>query len=109
MSHQCYRVRVETSGITYRVADFLKDYPPFNAVDDSDLLALTANGRVKFHEPHEYILWKGEPHRPFILVIQQGTVSLLDESVDGAELCDVRGSGDLVGIERYNGDALAST
>jgi CBS domain-containing protein len=94
---------VETSAISYRVADFLKDYPPFNAIADADLLALTARGRVKFHEPNEYILWKGEPHRPFVLVIQQGTVSLWDESAAGVELRDVRGAGDMLGVERYNG------
>jgi CBS domain-containing protein len=94
---------VETAGISYRVADFLKNYPPFNAVADADLLALTAHGRVKFHEPNEYLLWKGEPHRPFLLVIQQGTVSLWDEAADSAELRDVRGPGDMLGLERYNG------
>jgi len=94
---------VETAGISYRVADFLRDHPPFNAVADADLLALTAHGRVRFHEPNEYILWKGEPHRPFVLVIQQGTVSLWDETADRAELRDVRGPGDMLGLERYNG------
>jgi CBS domain-containing protein len=94
---------VETAGISYRVADFLKDHPPFNAVSDADLLALTAHGRVRFHEPNEFILWKGEPHRPFILVVQQGTVSLWEETADRAELRDVRGPGDMLGLERYNG------
>ena len=94
---------METAGISYRVADFLRDHPPFNAIADTDLLALTAHGRVRFHEPNEYILWKGEPHRPFVLVIQQGTVSLWDETADRAQLRDVRGPGDMLGLERYNG------
>jgi hypothetical protein len=29
---------VETAAISYRVADFLKRHPPFNAIDDTDLL-----------------------------------------------------------------------
>ena len=66
---------VETSAIHYRVADFLKKYPPFHAMSDDDLLALTANGRVRFHEPGDYLLWEGEPHRSQVFVIQQGTVS----------------------------------
>ncbi len=93
---------METAEISYRVADFLKKHPPFNAIDDADLLALAARGRVRFHEPFEYILWQGEPHRHQIFVIQQGTVSLWDESGGRAELRDVRGPGDLLGIERYN-------
>ena len=70
---------------------------------ESDLLELAARGRVKFHEPNEYILWQGEPHRHQVFVIQQGTVSLWDESAGEARLRDVRGAGDLLGIERFNG------
>ena len=94
---------METAAISHRVADFLKKHPPFNAIDEADLLALAAHGRVRFHEPNEYILWQGEPHRHQVFVIQQGTVSLWDESGGRAELRDVRGAGDMLGIERYNG------
>ena len=55
---------MDTSEISYRVADFLKKYPPFQAVEDADLLAMAPHGRVRFHEPNEYILWQGEPHKP---------------------------------------------
>jgi CBS domain-containing protein len=94
---------METSAISYRVADFLKQHPPFQAMDESDLLELAARGRVKFHEPNEYILWQGEPHRHQVFVIQQGTVSLWDETTPEAQLRDVRGAGDLLAIERFNG------
>ena len=94
---------METSAISYRVADFLKRHAPFNSVDDEDLLALAGGGRVRFHEPNEYILWQGEPHRYQVFVLQQGTVSLWNESADGASLRDIRGAGDMLGIERYNG------
>lgn len=94
---------METAVISYRVADFLKKQPPFNALDDADLLALAARGRVRFHEPNEYILWQGEPHRQYVFVIQQGTVSMWDEEGDRFELRDVRGAGDLLGLERFHG------
>jgi CBS domain-containing protein len=96
---------VETSAISYRVADFLKQHPPFHAMDEADLVDLAARGRVKFHEPNEYILWQGEPHRHQVFVIQQGTVSLWDEGNGDAALRDVRGAGDMLGIERFNGAA----
>ena len=89
---------METSAISYRVADFLKRHAPFNSVDDVDLLALAGGGRVRFHEPNEYILWQGEPHRYQVFVLQQGTVSLWDESAEGARLRDIRGAGDMLGI-----------
>ena len=93
---------MDTASISYRVADFLKKHAPFHAVDDGDLLKLTAQGRVRFHEPNEYILWQGEPHKVHVFVIQQGTVSLWDEAGPSAELRDVRGPGDMLGLERYN-------
>jgi CBS domain-containing protein len=92
---------VETSAITYRVADFLKAYPPFQAMDTSDLLALAGNGRVRFYQANEYLLWQGEPHKSHVFVIQQGTVSLWDEAGGQATLRDVRGAGDMLGLERY--------
>ncbi len=93
---------METAVISYRVADFLKHHPPFNAIEDADLLDLAARGRVRFYEPNQYILWQGEPHRLQVFVIQQGTVSLWDESGEEAKLRDVRGAGDMLGVERYN-------
>ena len=97
---------MDTAVIGHRVADFLRKHAPFQSVGDSDLLALARGGRVKFHEPNEYILWQGEPHRHQVFVIQQGTVSLWDDSPEGAKLRDIRGGGDMLGIERYN-DARA--
>jgi CBS domain-containing protein len=93
---------VETAVISYRVADFLKRHPPFNAIDDADLLELAAGGRVRFYEPNQYLLWQGEPHRVQVFVIQQGTVSLWDEAGEESRLRDVRGAGDMLGVERYN-------
>lgn len=94
---------METAAISYRIVDFLKQYPPFNAVKDTDLLALTADGRVRFFEANDYILWQGEPHKAYVFVIQQGTVSLWDESGTATTLKDVLGVGDLLGVERFNG------
>lgn len=94
---------MDTSAISYRVADFLKKHPPFQAMEEGDLLELATRGRVRFHEANEYILWQGEPHKLHVCVIQQGTVSLWDEEDGRAVLRDVRGAGDMLGIERFTG------
>ena len=94
---------MDTVTISYRVADFLKKHPPFQAVEDGDLLTLAARGRVRFHEANEYLLWQGEPHKLHVFVIQQGTVSLWDEADGRPVLRDVRGPGDLLGVERFYG------
>ena len=94
---------MDTSPISYRVADFLKQHPPFQAMDDADLLELAARGRVKFHEANEFILWQGEPHKSHVFVIQQGVVTLWDETDGRLALRDVCGAGDLLGVERFVG------
>ena len=94
---------METATISYRVADFLKQYPPFQAMADDDVLALAGSGRVRFHERNEHILSQGEGHKQHVFVIQQGVVSLWGETNGVFELRDVRGPGDLLGVERFNG------
>jgi len=94
---------VQTGSISYRVADTLKQYPPFQSMEEADLLALTARGRVKFHEADEYILWENAAHGPYVFFIQQGTVSLWETTPEGEQLRDIRGVGDMLGLTRYNG------
>ena len=94
---------MDTADVSYRIVDFLKTNPPFGAMADTDLLALTQEGRVKFYEANDFILWQGEPHKVHVFVIQQGTVSLWDDAGERSTLRDIRGAGDLLGIERFNG------
>ncbi len=94
---------MDTATISYRVADFLKQYPPFQAMDDGDVLALAGSGRVRFYERNEHVLAQGEAHKHHVFVIQQGVVSLWSDANGILELRDVRGPGDLLGVERFNG------
>lgn len=95
---------MKTATIAFRVADFLCRFPPFQYFDEEDVLSLVAAGRVLFHEDRELIFEQGEPHGPYVYVIQQGVVRLLEIAADGDEtLRDVRGEGDLLGIGRYLG------
>ena len=66
-------------------------------------MALAARGRVKFHESGEFVAWQGSAHTPFVYVIQQGTVSLWETTGGQERLRDIRGAGDMLGIERYLG------
>lgn len=94
-------VIVDTAAISYRVADFLKEHPPFQAMDVADLLAFAQLGRVKFFEAHQFIVTQGA-RRFDVFVIQQGTVLLWDERTAEARLLDVRGAGAMLGIEGFN-------
>ena len=94
---------MRTSTISYRVADFLKRYPPFEFLDDAELLDLASHGRVKMHERGERLFWAGREPGPYVFVIQQGTVRLVNETDDGEELRDILGAGDLLGVGRFLG------
>ncbi|MBI4891735.1 MAG: cyclic nucleotide-binding domain-containing protein [Acidobacteria bacterium] len=94
---------MKTAAIPYRVADFLKQHPPFSSMDETELVALAARGRVKFHEPDEYLCWQDARFGQFVFVIQQGSVTLWDEKAERPALRDIRGTGDVVGLERFHG------
>ena len=94
---------MNTSVIRYRVADFLRSHAPFDALPEEHLIELAGQGRVKFHESDEYIFCQGQA-APWVWIIQQGKVELLDESSGASHLRDVLGEGDLLGIERLFGD-----
>lgn len=94
---------MDTAAISYRVAGFLKTHPPFHAMEEADLVGLAARGRVRFHEANDFVMWQGEPHKSHVFVIQQGTISLWDEAEGQPVLRDIRGTGDLLGIERFTG------
>ena len=95
---------MQTSVIRHRVADFLKQHPPFDALSGPDLLDLAGSGRVKFHESEEFVYWQGDPPGPFVWVVQQGRVDLLD----GETLHDVLGPGGLLGLDRRHSARTAS-
>lgn len=90
---------MKTSSISLRVADFLKQYPPFQFMSQADILFLADHGRVKFHEEDEIIYRKGEQRSKYVYVIQQGTVRLLDTKENGEEeIVDIRVEGDMLGV-----------
>ncbi|MEP7270092.1 MAG: putative nucleotidyltransferase substrate binding domain-containing protein [Acidobacteriota bacterium] len=94
---------MKTSVIKYRVADFLKRYPPFSEIDDLDLLDLAASGRVVFHESDEYVFQKDDSRGSVVWVIQQGRVHLLEGSDEDRQLKDILGEGDMLGLGRFLG------
>ena len=94
---------MRTSTINYRVADFLKRYSPFEFLDEAELLELASHGRVKMHERGEALFREGREPGPYVFVIQQGTVRLVNETDEGEELRDILGAGDLLGVGRFLG------
>lgn len=97
---------MKTSVIRYRVADFLREHPPFDLFSLEDLLAFSGTGRVTFHEDDIHVFQKGQPRDPLLWVIQQGRIEIIDETPVGEQLRDVLGPGDILGLGRAQ-DAAA--
>ena len=91
---------MNTTIIRQRVADFLKAHPPFDQVRNDDLLSLAGSGRIGFHEGGEFIFEQGQPRSPFIWVIQQGKVEVVENTPSGEQLRDLLGEGDHLALAR---------
>jgi CBS domain-containing protein len=85
--------------IALRIADFLRKHPPFDLLREADLVDLAAAGRVKFHEEGEVVFSQGQPRDRFVYVINEGRVRIVEESPKGENLIDLRGAGDLLGLQ----------
>ncbi|MCC5804875.1 MAG: CBS domain-containing protein [Opitutales bacterium] len=90
---------MKASSIAIRVVDFLKQHPPFSFLPERVLLDLASKGRVKFHEGGEIVFSRGQPRNRYLYVIQQGKVRIVDETPGGDRLIDLRGEGDLLGLQ----------
>ena len=93
---------MKAASIALRIADFLKGFPPFEFLDQQELVDLACDGRVKFHEEGEVIFTAGQPRDRFIYVVNQGRVRLVDEVTRAGgkdtQLLDLRGAGELLGF-----------
>lgn len=90
---------MKTSVIRYRVADFLREYQPFDVLEMEDLLTLSGTGRVVFHEDDIQLYAAGQPRDERIWVIQQGQVEILIDTPAGPQLRDILEPGDIIGLE----------
>jgi CBS domain-containing protein len=89
---------MKTSAIHQRVADFLKDYPPFSYLPPEALDRLAGSGRVLFREKDDMIFEEGRARDRYVYVIQQGGVRLSVSRAGVETLTDLRGPGELVGV-----------
>ncbi len=89
---------MKTSVIRYRVADFLRQFPPFDLLHEAEVLSLASGGRVIFHESDEYVFRQGQERLPRLWVIQQGKIKIVEERGETEILRDLLGEGDLLGL-----------
>lgn len=82
--------------ISERVADFLKEYPPFNEMHARDLLSLSGEVSILYYEKGKVVFTEGETAHSHFYVVHKGAVEL--RSGDKKEIIDLCDEGDIFGL-----------
>ncbi|MDO6819819.1 DUF294 nucleotidyltransferase-like domain-containing protein [Zobellia sp. 1_MG-2023] len=82
--------------ISIRVADFLKNYPPFNEVAIKELESLSEEISIVYKIKGEVIFAINEEAHPYFYVVHKGAVVLTKEPND--EVVDLCDEGDIFGL-----------
>ncbi|MBC2840364.1 DUF294 nucleotidyltransferase-like domain-containing protein [Robiginitalea sp. SC105] len=82
--------------ISERVADFLRQYPPFDELTDKDLQSLSLEVDILYREKGSVIFREGEETHPVFYVVHKGAVDLREAT--GGELIDICDEGDIFGL-----------
>ena len=62
--------------ISHRVADFLKNFPPFNVLDQKDLETLSEEITIIYKEKDNIIFSENDEPHPYFYVVNKGAVAL---------------------------------
>ena len=82
--------------ISQRVADFLKNYPPFNGLKKNDLQQLSEEVTILYKEKDSIIFSEKEPGHQHFYVVHKGAIALAKSgSTTIVDMCD---EGDIFGL-----------
>ncbi len=82
--------------ISERIADFLKDFPPFNELNEIDLGRFSTEVVISYKEKGERVFDLEEAPHPYFYVVHKGAILLHKDSDDSIiDLCD---EGDIFGL-----------
>lgn len=90
------------NSIAERVADFLKNFPPFKSLSYQDLLELSNQVQVVYLEKNDILFQVGDVAHPNFYVVKDGAVGLSVTSNNGEEiLIDQCDEGDIIGLRPF--------
>lgn len=82
--------------IAQRIADFLKDFPPFSLLTKEDLYKISKNANVIYVEKGDYIFKQGEELHSDFYVVREGAIGIFREQEN--VLVDECDEGDIFGL-----------
>ncbi len=89
--------------IAQRIADFLKNHPPFNILDFQDVLAISKRIDVLYVEPKTFVFNINEPIANAFYVVKEGGIGLYRTNNQLVDQCD---EGDIFGLRALMRDGL---
>lgn len=84
--------------IVERVADFLRQYPPFQDLNSEDLHQLASQVRVHYVPRRNYLFKEGDTAHKEFYVVQQGAVGLRSKQLSSTNWIDICDEGDILGL-----------
>ncbi len=84
--------------ISLRVFDFLKNFPPFHILKESELLALSLTAEVLYFDEGETIFYQGEASKNQFFVVKEGAIGLYATSTENKLLINICDEGELFGL-----------
>ena len=84
--------------IASRIADFLKNYPPFNLLHKEDLLSISKQVKVKYLEKGKMLFAEGDTGHKRFYVVNKGAISLERINNEKRETIDKCDEGDIFGL-----------
>jgi len=84
--------------IAQRIADFLKDYPPFESLSSVECYKLSCEVEVVYLAKHKILFDQGDETHSHFYVVNQGFVSLKLQQGNAWKYVDVCDEGDVLGL-----------
>ena len=95
--------------IAERILDFLKGFPPFDALTYDQLLTISSQVKVIYIEPENYVFKQGEAVKDEFFIVKDGAIGVYREHklVDQCDEGDIFGLRALIRKDQYFLDAKA--
>jgi CBS domain-containing protein len=81
--------------IVHRIYDFIKNYPPFHLLNDTDLWSVSKTADVRYLDPGEILFDIGEMPPKLFYIVNDGAINLFQQDDTLVETCD---EGDVLGL-----------
>ncbi|MDP2161893.1 MAG: DUF294 nucleotidyltransferase-like domain-containing protein [Flavobacterium sp.] len=89
------------NSIAERIADFLKNYPPFFSLTYSELVTISNEVHVVHIEKNHVLFKVGDKTHPFFYIVKEGAIGLSVTSDAEEALIDKCDEGDILGLRPF--------